>query len=410
MNHLVKIALLSLSTFSAFAHAELPDSVYDGNWRGTFSCSENIAHGALSTKGFNEKVAFIVLSRRGESRLNTAASTQQATFTIKENGETKFEMFGSRKKDSRRAWGFKADGILSGNKIMASGPMTGSDGKTVVRSLCVYDISNDQIEARIAELKKDSTEKVKTTAAVPSSEKKTDKEIVTAPPKPVAASTGSPARTAAIANVDNSKSSDNKNTYSKVTSNPIDSIKKTGANDVWVSFNPSITVQERQFCRIIENHRAEYAAAAASNNQIKINETIRNLFQSLNSLLPDGKFQGWVMRGVSIAQASDGSAAVLFEMPCGVYVGSNTCDASPQNFYGTIPEGSRIYSELAKMTTKDFALVSGQFIYADDKAFDKNRSVTSYGYLKSAAHCKAKQMSAKSDFFGVKIQTLSTIK
>ena len=196
----------------------------------------------------------------------------------------------------------------------------------------------------------------------------------------------------------------------QLTSNSIDQQKKTSNNEIWVSFNPSITVQERQFCRIIENFRVEKAIAEQSKNQIKINETFKSLVQSLNSLLPDGKFQGWIMRTVYVAQASDGSAEVLLELPCNVYVGSNACDIDPQKFYGTAPEGTRMYTELAKMSVGDFALTSGQFVYVDDKAFDKNRSVASFRYLKTASHCRAKEMPADTDFFGMKLDVISTMK
>ena len=234
-------------------------------------------------------------------------------------------------------------------------------------------------------------------------------------PAPVPASANQPARSAAIGNVQTqapatATAQGAVNQPARLTSNPIDSQRKTSRNDVWVSFNPSITVQERQFCRIIENFRTENEIAQQSKNQIKVNETLRNLSQSLNSLLPDGKFQGWIMRTVNVSQASDGSAEVLMELPCNVYVGSNACDANPANFYGTAPEGSRIYTELAKMTVGDFALTSGQFVYVDDKAYDKNRSVSSYRFLKSASHCKAKEMPIDSDFFGLKLDVISTIK
>jgi hypothetical protein len=201
-----------------------------------------------------------------------------------------------------------------------------------------------------------------------------------------------------------------KNNLKQVTTNPLDQVKKTSGNEVWISFNPSITIQERQFCRIVENFRTESALAAQSKNAIKVNETYKSFVQGLNSLLPDGKFQGWVMRTVAVDQAADGSAEVLLELPCNVYVGSNACDTNPKNFYGTAPEGSRMYSELAKMNVGDFALTSGQFVYSDEKAFDKKRSVASFRYMKAAAHCKAKEVSTDSDFFGLKLDVISTIK
>ena len=196
----------------------------------------------------------------------------------------------------------------------------------------------------------------------------------------------------------------------QITSNALDAGKKTSPNEVWVSFNPSITVQERQFCRIVENFRTEHELAQQSKNQIRVNEAFRTLSRSLNALLPDGKFQAWIMRTIMVAQAPDGSAEVLLELPCSVYVGSNACDADPRNFYGTVSEGSRIYSELAKMTVGDFALTSGQFVFTDPTVFDRSRSVASFRMLKTAAHCRAREMPADSDFFGVQLDVISTIK
>ena len=234
------------------------------------------------------------------------------------------------------------------------------------------------------------------------------------PPVPVAATSTTPARVAAIANVEApvkaAVGQSVPNQPLQVTANPLDQVKKTSDNEVWISFNPSVTVQERQFCRIVENFRTENALAQQSRNQIKVNETYRNLTQSLNSLLPDGKFQGWVMRTVAVDQATDGSAEVLLELPCNIYVGSNACDANPKNYYGTAPEGSRIYTELAKMTVGDFALTSGQFVYTDDKAFDKNRSVASFRFMLTGAHCKAKEISTDAEFFGTQLDVISTIK
>jgi hypothetical protein len=69
-----------------------------------------------------------------------------------------------------------------------------------------------------------------------------------------------------------------------------------------------------------------------------------------------------------------------------------------------------VYSELAKMTVNDFALTGGYFVYPDDKVFDKTRRVASYGHMKTGAHCKSKTMASNSDLFGVKLETLSTIK
>ena len=270
-----------------------------------------------------------------------------------------------------------------------------------------------------AELAKANTEKLKAEAAKAKEEADRTQAQLAAlkeqarvtPPPAVAPQTNdsTPARSAAIGNVTSTQGA-RPNEFVQATANPVDAQKKLSANDVWVSFNPSISVQERQFCRIVENFRAELVAAKSTNNQIKVNETYKTLTQALNSLLPDGKFQGWVMRTVGVAQAKDGSAEVLMELPCNVYVGSNACDTNPKNFSGLIPEGSRMYTELAKMTVGDFVLTNGEFVYSDNKAFDKNRSVASFQYMPAASHCKAKEFKTSTEFFGVSLNTISTIR
>jgi hypothetical protein len=443
MNYSVLLFLVSAITLQFDVHAQAADTLYDGMWIGQIACSEGVAGRTLRAGPFNAKISFFVTYNKGYARFDTPKKIEQYNLAIGPNSKVVIDAFGARKDNTNHGWMLKAEGSLAGNAVSATGAMMSADGKVRIRNVCTFTLQNKEVENRLAASKKEQEEaaarKLEQAGATkaaqiqepvqpkPASQEMQDgkksrgknagavalkntEAVTTAAPKPVPATASTPARTAAIANVDVPKGSSDPSLPTKVTTNPIDKIRKTGSNEVWISFNPSITVQERQFCRIIENYRAEYAAAQASNNQIKVNESVKNMAQAINSLLPDGKIQGWVMRGISIAQSSDGSADVLFELPCKVYVGSNTCDSNPKNFYGTVPEGSRVYTELSKMTVNDFALVSGQFVYADEKVFDKNRSVASYGYMKTAAHCKAKAMQNNADFFGVKVDTLSTIK
>lgn len=328
--------------------------------------------------------------------------------------------------------------VISGNNLKNSAPVTDPakwkwDGKIVNSDLQLnLKSDNGHLEIKLAgkiistdainasgewffngQKRRDCTAVFANSTSVPA-QAANQKTIATAPPVLIPAKNSLPERSAAIGNVNvpfqANVGQGVQGQPTQVTTNPIDLQKKTNPNEVWISFNPSVTVQQRQFCRIIENFRTENAIALQTRNQIKVNETFRNLVQSLISLLPDGKFQGWVMRTVYVSQASDGSAEVLLELPCNVYVGSNACDVNPQNYYGTVPEGSRIYTELAKMTIGDFAITSGKFVYADEKAFDKKRSVASFGYMKTANHCTAKKIASDSDFFGLALDAISTIK
>lgn len=371
---------------------------YNGFWSGKYTCSENIAAGAKTKPAYSSNIIFNVDNSKGTAKIDSKQAVEKFNLTISNTASVAIESNGIWINDPARKWSIRAYGSVNGNKLKADGSMYGSDGATV-REKCTFLLANDEMTF---------TPAVEKTSKAPAPTS-TPKAVTTPAPTPVAATSAAPARAAAIANVA-PPATGQSTQLKKVTTNPVDSQKKTSANDVWINFNPAVTVQERQFCRVVENFRTEYAVAETTHNQIKLNETLRGLTQSLNSLLPDGKFQGWVMRAVGISQAKDGSAEVLLELPCGVYVGSNTCDADPRNFYGTAPEGSRIYSELAKMTVGDFALVSGQFVYADEKAFNKDRSVASFKYMKTGDHCKAKSLVASADFFGLKLEVLSTIK
>jgi len=188
--------------------------------------------------------------------------------------------------------------------------------------------------------------------------------------------------------------------------------KPTGSVGSWAIYKSGVPFQQQQFCRITENFRQEIDDARGQKNQIKENVAFRTREQRLTALLPDGNFSNWIVRAVSVKQASDGSAAVLFELPCDVIIGSHACGQNVRSFIGTIPENSRLYVELATISVGDFLGVSGTFNFVDEKTtFQKGRSVASFRAMAADSHCEAKDV-AKSgvDFFASSIQTLSNLK
>jgi hypothetical protein len=186
----------------------------------------------------------------------------------------------------------------------------------------------------------------------------------------------------------------------------------TGTAETWATYMSGVPFQQNQFCRIIQNWREELSLAQQQRNQIKENIAHRTREQRLTALMPDGNFQNWIVRAVSVKQASDGSAAVLFEMPCDVVIGSHACGLTPKTFIGTIPENSRLYSELVSISVGDFLGVSGSFSFIDEKAaFKKDRSVASFTTMKAGTHCDAKVVAKpESEFYASQVMTLSTLK
>jgi hypothetical protein len=186
----------------------------------------------------------------------------------------------------------------------------------------------------------------------------------------------------------------------------------TGTAETWATYMSGVPFQQNQFCRIIQNWREELSLAQQQRNQIKENIAHRTREQRLTALMPDGNFQNWIVRAVSVKQASDGSAAVLFELPCDVVIGSHACGQTPKSFVGTIPENSRLYSELVSISVSDFLGVSGSFSFIDEKsAFKKDRSVASFTTMKAGTHCDAKDVAKpEAEFYASQVMTLSTLK
>jgi len=187
---------------------------------------------------------------------------------------------------------------------------------------------------------------------------------------------------------------------------------KTGTANGWATYKSAVPFQQNQFCRLVENFRDEIESARNSRNQIKENMAYKNRELRLNALLPNGNFSNWIVRSLSVMQASDGSAAVLFEMPCDVVVGSYACGNNTNEFIGTIAENSMQYTELAQINVGDFIGVSGSFDFGKDAtAFDGKRSVASYKNMPIGSHCKGSSMGLKgSEFFAVKTDFLSVLK
>jgi len=77
---------------------------------------------------------------------------------------------------------------------------------------------------------------------------------------------------------------------STVTSGPID----------WDGAEKYITIQQKQFCDLKNNHVVNLYNAIDSRNEIKINKVKKQRQEDLDALLPSGKFENWIVKLVSI--------------------------------------------------------------------------------------------------------------
>lgn len=152
----------------------------------------------------------------------------------------------------------------------------------------------------------------------------------------------------------------------------------------WTEGKTYAPIQQRQFCDLTEKYRQSLTQAFASKNDIKVNLTKKQRQLDLDALIPEGHFQNWVVKIVSVKQVVapntpevDGDAAVVLELWCGTQIGSGAININGNSFWGaTIEHGSREYREVAKFQRGNFAIVSGDFMRLAD--FMPNAKETFY--------------------------------
>ena len=152
-------------------------------------------------------------------------------------------------------------------------------------------------------------------------------------------------------------------------------------SEEWRPLIVDMPLTERLFCDLYHDFRIKKDQAEKSNNQIRVNMVHRSFQEDLDSLLPGGSLDQWIVKVLKVSQVSGGDAAIIAELPCDVLVGSGTMNTEEGSedqlsWVATIPYSSRLYNELAKVSIGDFVNVSGTFVQI--KAFESGRNETFY--------------------------------
>ena len=150
----------------------------------------------------------------------------------------------------------------------------------------------------------------------------------------------------------------------------------------WSDAENYAPIQQRQFCDLTRSYEKELAAAIDSRNEIKVNKTKMTRQMDLDGLLPNGDFKDWIVKVVSIKQVVepnndmvDGDAAIVLELWCGTQIGSGQINLGETNVWGaTIDYGSREYREVSKLSSGEFAVVSGSFLKLQDLLTDQKET------------------------------------
>ena len=156
---------------------------------------------------------------------------------------------------------------------------------------------------------------------------------------------------------------------------------KAGPVD-WDAAEKYITIQQKQFCDLKNNHVVDLYNAIDSRNEIKINKVKKQRQEDLDALLPSGKFENWIVKLVSIKQVkspqdetTDGDSSAVFELSCGSQIGSGSFLIDGKLTWGaTIKYNSRQYREVSKLSSGQFAIISGTFLKLNDFAPSKKET------------------------------------
>ena len=152
----------------------------------------------------------------------------------------------------------------------------------------------------------------------------------------------------------------------------------------WSDAEKYIPIQQKQFCDLKNRFLSNLYNAYFSRNEIKINMVKKQRQEDLDALFPERIFNNWIVKVVSIKQVkspsfkdTDGDVAAVFELPCGTQIGSGEFSYMKGTRWGaTIDYGSREYREVAKLSTGEFAIISGNFVKLND--FLPNQRETFY--------------------------------
>ena len=144
----------------------------------------------------------------------------------------------------------------------------------------------------------------------------------------------------------------------------------------WQDAEKYISIQQKQFCDLTDSYVEDLAEAIVGRNEIKQNRIKQQRQEDLDGLIPEGKFKDWIVKTVSVKQVNDqknkkvdGNAAVVFELWCGTQIGSGRFNVGGDLKWGaTIQYDSRQYREVSKLSSGEFAIISGTFQKLNDFA------------------------------------------
>jgi len=173
--------------------------------------------------------------------------------------------------------------------------------------------------------------------------------------------------------------------------------------DDWFSRVPSVPVQQQQFCKVVDRFFDNLAETYVSRNEIRRNALFRERQRDMSALLPNGRFENWIVRVLEVKQTPTGDAAVLLQPPCRALLASSACEKNGAKLDATIPSSSALFRELAKIGNGDFVVISGEIFYAQEGDGKATSQSTIYA---PGSYCTIKDGGQDQDVFITSIEYL----
>jgi len=155
--------------------------------------------------------------------------------------------------------------------------------------------------------------------------------------------------------------------------------------DDWILHKSAIPIQQQQFCRIVNQFWPDLERVKQVRNEIRSNMLYRDRKEELETLLPHGRFENWVLHVIAVTQAADGNAAITLQPPCQVMLASDACQKNTSGIHADIKKDTPLFRELEKVGHNDFVVVSGTILYLSQG--DQTQELPQYAMYKPGEYC-----------------------
>jgi hypothetical protein len=185
----------------------------------------------------------------------------------------------------------------------------------------------------------------------------------------------------------------------------------TEDGSTWMLALPSISIQQQQFCKVVDGYFDELEGVQKSRNELRLASLLKRREADISNMLPQGAISNWVVRLIEVNLNQDGTASVFLQLPCRALLGQNSCsNADNSATHLRIPANSPTFKQLETLATGDFVVVSGNLIMEQAANAPQSTSGSVKGYFSQGSYCAKTEGGKIQDLFALQVNHLFPIK